>query len=334
MAWLRENGMVHMADVRERVHAWNSEDRAQDRKDLGERHNRNWQALKAICPIYEHYDVAVAYSHSIPLKIVADRVNAKKKIAWIHMDWNYYKLSAKSQFNYFSKMDHIICVTEQNAEIFRNAFPDMTQTIALPNVIDAELLAKMADEYVPKEYDRRRFNIFTAGRLCEQKGIDLLILAARIMRDQGVDFRWVVAGEKQKGWESYLESAETNNVADAIAFIGASDNPYPYFKHCDVYVQPSRYEGKPVAIDEAKLLGCPIVVTRYSSVSDSIEHEKTGLICELNAEGVASAVMRLARDEVLRENLRENLRGFAYDNRISEYIALFGGTNGDNRLEP
>jgi glycosyltransferase involved in cell wall biosynthesis len=333
MSRLRESGMTHMADVRERVHAWNLEDETKDKRNFGEQHNRNWEELKTICPTYEGYDVAVAYSHSSALKIVSDRVRAKKKIAWIHVDWSYCNFSAKSQIRYFLGMDRVVCVTEQNAEVFRNAFPDMTRVITLPNIIDAELLANMADEYAPREYDRRQINIFTAGRLCEQKGIDLLILAARIMRDRGMNFVWVVAGEKEKGWESYLELAEMNNVIDAVTFIGTADNPYPYFKHCDVYVQPSRFEGKPVAIDEAKLLGCPIVAARYSSVSDSIEHERTGLICDMNAESIAFAVMRLAQDEALRKNLRENLRGFVYDNRLSDYVALFDGTNEDNGVE-
>jgi glycosyltransferase involved in cell wall biosynthesis len=59
--------------------------------------------------------------------------------------------------------------------------------------------------------------------------------------------------------------------------LGEKANPYPYINQCDIYVQTSRYEGKSIAIDEAKCLLKPIVVTNFPTVFDQSVTELTGL---------------------------------------------------------
>ena len=60
---------------------------------------------------------------------------------------------------------------------------------------------------------------------------------------------------------------EQSNMADFI-FLGIKENPYVYMKQCDIYVQPSRFEGYCTTTNEARIVGCPSVRTDVSGADD------------------------------------------------------------------
>ena len=71
--------------------------------------------------------------------------------------------------------------------------------------------------------------------------------------------------------EELKELIAQNNLEDSFILLGKKTNPYPYMKACDLYVQPSRYEGKAVTVTEAKILGKPILITNYPTARSQIE---------------------------------------------------------------
>ena len=89
--------------------------------------------------------------------------------------------------------------------------------------------------------------------------------------------------------------------------LGEKSDPYPYFSSCDIYVQPSRHEGKSIAVDEAKCFLKPIVVTDFPSAYDQINDGTDGIICKTNASSVADAVKHLAENEDERLKLKSGL---------------------------
>ena len=97
------------------------------------------------------------------------------------------------------------------------------------------------------------------------------------------------------------------DVRDCFFLLGERENPYPYFKNCDVYVQPSRFEGKSIAVDEAKCFARPIVVTDFGTVRDQIGDGVNGLIAEKTPQSIADAVERLLSEPQLRQTITENL---------------------------
>lgn len=92
-----------------------------------------------------------------------------------------------------------------------------------------------------------------------------------------------------------------------MKFIGIKENPYPYIRWADIYIQPSRFEGKSVAVEEAKILYKPVIVTNYSTAGDQINHGQTGLIANMTAESLAETIVQLFADESLQHQLMEGL---------------------------
>ena len=78
-----------------------------------------------------------------------------------------------------------------------------------------------------------------------------------MLHDKGLtNIKWYVVG--YGGYEGRIKGIiAQNKLEDSFILLGKKTNPYTYIKACDLYVQPSRYEGKAVTVTEAKILGKP-----------------------------------------------------------------------------
>ena len=143
------------------------------------------------------------------------------------------------------------------------------------------------------------------------------------------DFKWfsIGKGELQEELEQRIKE---KNLQDKFVFLGERANPYPYINGCDIYVQSSYYEGKSIAIDEAKCLAKPIVATKFTTVHDQLCDGETALLAEMNPESVAEKIEQLFRSDNLAEKLKENLKKEKHGNEeeIEKFYALLGENNG------
>ena len=85
-------------------------------------------------------------------------------------------------------------------------------------------------------------------------------------------------------------------MEDYVVILGKKENPYPYIRSCDLYVQPSRYEGNCVCVREAQLLGKPVVITRYPTSASQLEDGVDGVIVPMENEECAAGIVKLLRD--------------------------------------
>ena len=92
-------------------------------------------------------------------------------------------------------------------------------------------------------------------------------------------------------------------MEDRVIILGKKDNPYPYIRACDLYVQPSRYEGKAVTVREAQLLGKPVVITNYATSGSQLEDGVDGVIVPMDNKGCAAGIAALLRDPGRMEEL-------------------------------
>jgi glycosyltransferase involved in cell wall biosynthesis len=104
--------------------------------------------------------------------------------------------------------------------------------------------------------------------------------------------------------------------------IGVRENPYIYIRACDVFVQTSRYEGKSIVLDEAKIFDKPIVVTNYPTVYDSIENDKNGIIVPMDGKQIADGIGRIWSDNALRYKLCDELKrsNIGNEKELEKYI--------------
>lgn len=285
------------------------------RNTVGKGEQYAWKYLRnAIGTLEKKYDVAIGYLEKTSNYICCDCVQADKKIGWIHNDYRKLELDKEFDKKYFRKLDFLITVSEQCETTLKEEFPTEKEKIKLIyNIVSKKTIEKLANEPLEEnEITDDKINILSIGRLHEQKGFDMAIEACKILVDKGYKICWYVIGEgMERGALELL--IEKNNLQDNFKLLGLKTNPYKYLKACDIYAQPSRYEGKSVAIDEAKILCKPILVTNFSTVYDQIENNITGIIVEMNPNEMSKSIEYLL-DEKNRKILIKELKKNTSDN--------------------
>lgn len=291
-----------------------------------ERRSFRWKNFysKSISKLEKKYDVALAYISGEILYYVDEKVDADKKIVWIHNDYKSARHSREIDYEHLKNMNAIVSISESCVNILKKEFPEFSDKIYLiENITSSVVLAKRANEFFPKEFNDDGIKLLSIGRLSKQKGFDIAIDAAKILVNKNINFKWYIigSGELKKELEKKIR---VNKLERNVILLGAIDNPYPYIKNCTIFVQPSRFEGKSVVLDEAKILAAPIVVTNYPTVHDQIKENKEGIIAELNAEGLATVLDKVISNESIRDELIENLKHKNYGNQdeVEKYLKI------------
>lgn len=204
----------------------------------------------------ETFDLAVAYLEGGSAYYVADHVNAKKKAAFVHIAYGDSGYTREMDRDCYEKMDVIYTVSGETRRHFLEFYPEYEEKVQVfHNIIDRERIEREAKKPggFSDSYDGVR--ILTVGRLAHQKAYDIAILAMKQIRDAGYKARWYVVGEGPERKALEKQIAELRLQKDFI-LLGIKENPFPYYAQCDLYVHATRFEGKSIAIQEAKALGC------------------------------------------------------------------------------
>ena len=172
------------------------------------------------------------------------------------------------------------------------------------NIVSPSIINEMAKEKI--DINNAEINLVTVGRLNYQKGYDMAIEACKKLVEKGYDIKWNILGEGEE--RANLEGLiKKYNLQDRFILLGIKENPYPYVQNADIYVQTSRFEGKSIAIDEAKILNKPILVTNFTTVRDQISDGVNGIIVDMNVDSIVDGLETLIKDSNLRNKLKKNL---------------------------
>ena len=212
--------------------------------------------------------------------------------------------------------------------ILQKHFPESADHIwFLENITNGSMIRKMAAEEVND--DRLKLvegvNLVSVGRLSLPKNFGRAVRVASVLKKRGVVFHWTIVGEGPL--RNTLESqAKELGVDDVVSFIGLRSNPYQYMRKSDMLVVTSNYEGRSIAIDEAQVLGIPVITTNYPTAKDAVIDGETGLICDMTPEAIASSIVRLYRDKALYAHICQSLEAKKEGNvqEIQRYFKAFG----------
>lgn len=248
------------------------------------------------------YDLAVCYHLHNPflLRYVVKAVNAKRRIAWIHNDFETTGFPIARYENDLLLYDRIFGASKKIVEEFKQRVPRLADKIyCFTNYVDTDELFTKAGNSAPEEYKKMigKKIICTVGALTDQKGIDIAIDATKKIKEHGIEnFKWFVIGEGNLH-EELQKHIEEQGVFEQFFLCGHKDNPYPYFKFCDIYVQPSRHEGYGIALAEAIIFNKPCISTDFAGAREQIEPDVTGEIVVCDSEKIAEALMTFLNDE-------------------------------------
>lgn len=272
--------------------------------------NRMWLAMMEKMPHFEgEYDIALAYWGDRTMFYMIDKVAAKKKIAWLHFDYSRPPREDALYLSYFRQCDKVVTVSQEIEKSLKSALPEIAdRVVTLENIINRREILALASEPADFGDDFDGIRLLTVGRICPQKGYDLAVPAvARLIRE-GYPIRWYIVGMGEDDYAQQLEKQiRERGISDEVRFLGVRQNPYSLMRAADLYVQPSRHEGKPIAVEEAKVLCKPIFVTAYTSAAEQLEGGRLGLIGEISEEGIYQGLKKLLEERDFRESLQKNL---------------------------
>ena len=270
----------------------------------------------------KEYDLAISFL--TPHYFVAEKVTAKKKIAWIHTDYSIVSVDKESQLKMWDNYDVIASISHKVTESFLDTFPELKSKIQLIyNIVPMRHIKALQEEknVVEEMPNEKCIKLLSIGRFCNQKNFDNVPMICKLIREKGVDIKWYLVG--YGGDEGLIKSKITEaGMQEYVIMLGKKENPYPYIKACDIYVQPSRYEGKCVSVIEAQILNKPVVITNYATADSQLKDGVDGVIVPLNNKECANGIVEVIQNEELRERLILNTKQTDYTN-ASEVNKLY-----------
>ena len=273
------------------------------------------------------YDLAISFL--IPHNIVRDKVNAKQKWAWIHTDYSFLNLDTEVELPIWSAFDKIISISEDVTKGFLSKFPTLKDKILLiENILSEQFVREQAE--IPISNDeilqvKGQLKLCSVGRFSYPKAFDRAAYICKELIDKGLDLIWYIVG--YGGDEHIIRKAiEETGMQDRFILLGKKENPYPYIKACDIYVQPSRYEGKAVTVREAQILYKPVAITAYPTSTSQLQNGIDGIIIPNDVDGAAHELAIFIKNKELQNQIMDYLQIHHYGNEeevkiIDQYLS-------------
>ena len=242
------------------------------------------------------YDAAISFMW--PHHFVAYKVQALKKFAWIHTDYSIAVLDKERDTAVWQRFDRIAAVSDECGEAFKKVYPQLSGKVTtVENILPQAYVLAGADAFEPQDMPREDgvYRLLTVGRFCYAKAFDRAVRVSRILKERGVPFRWYAIGYGTGEAQIPVWIREAG-VEDRFIVLGKKTNPYPYMAACDLYVQPSRYEGKAVTVREAQMLARPVLITDFQTAKSQVHEGLDAVIAPQDETLLADAIEALLAD--------------------------------------
>lgn len=269
------------------------------------------------------WDIAFAYQQGVPTYLVAEKIIAKKKFAWVNAD--IFKAGYNIKFNskFYRKFDTIVPVSSILEKLMIDKMPEFSNKYQVVyDVLNPNVIHELSIELVQNlRTSKDEWIIVTTGRLVPPKGYDIAVKAASLLKRSGLNFKWYIIGDgpERINIEKWKQEMDVDNE---VILLGEQKNPYAFMSQSDIYVQTSKFEGFGMTIGEAKILGKPIVSTNFDVVHNQLTHEKNGLIADMTGESVAENILRLIEDSDLRSFIISAVKAEENITYISEVVKV------------
>ena len=303
---------------------------------------------------YGEYDMAISFL--IPHNIVRDKVKAKQKWAWIHTDYSFLEMNTEIELPVWSAYDKIVSISDDVTKGFLSKFPSLENKIILiENILSEQFVREQADDSLKFKDNSLKckveslkcnvdglgpntlnphpstlhltpstINLLSVGRFSYAKAFDRAVHICKAIIDKGIDIRWYIVGFGGEE-EKIKKVIHETGMEERFILVGKQLNPYPFIKACDVYIQPSRYEGKAVTVREAQILCKPIVITNYATASSQVQDGIDGIIVPNDIEGAANGITAFLQNRQKQQELVVYLQNHHYGNedevkKIDDYL--------------
>lgn len=260
----------------------------------------------------KEYDLVISFltPHYYALK----KTKGKMKIAWIHTDYKAIETDVESELEMWSGYDKIVSISAEVTRNFLEVFPSLKDKIILiENMHPAEFIKSESEKFIPSdEMPDGSIKLLSVGRYCVAKNFDNVpFICKELVENHGQNVMWYIVGygtDEELIKQKISEAGMENNVI----LLGKKDNPYPYIKRCDFYVQPSRFEGNAVTVNEALILNKKVILTDYSTAHGQIEDGVDGVIVPIENSACAKGISDYINNKNLQAEIQKNVSARDY----------------------
>ena len=279
---------------------------------------------RKIVPFVKNYDLAIGFFR--PFDLIIEKVHAKKKVGWIHTDYKNAKENLDMIEKDYSRLNAIVAVSEACAENFASLFPSLqNRIVTIENILSVPYIVRKSKELIAADEmpDDGSIRLLTVGRFSPPKNIINIPDICKRIREEGLNVKWYLIGFGSEE-EKIREKIKELEMHDHVIVLGKKENPYPFIAKCDVYVQPSLYEGKSVCVREAQVLCKPVVITNYETSRSQLEDNVDGIIVPMDNEGCAKGIASLLRNPEKMRELEKNcsIRDYSNSEEVQKVYKL------------
>lgn len=289
-------------------------------KDMNPIRQRFWRKhIKELPFITEKFHGAFGVSSGLSTYFVVDCIQSEKKYHWVRGDYSRTPIAKEIDDYYYGRVDGSLAVSKECSLIFQEMFPFMNNKMKVfYNILPIKFYERTTSETNEMEKEHM-LKLLTVTRLDPAKGLDMLTDACEDLIEKGIKFKWYILGDG-KYRKEVEEMVKERKLQKYIILLGFKLNTFEYINCCDIFVHPSRSEGKSNAVDEALYLRKPIVITNYTTVKEQITDNENGFICEMDGHEIAKKIQFVIDNlDEINEKVRNN-SVYDYDKDPTEFF--------------
>ena len=298
-----------------------------------------WYADRIKAKIYEllfriqmhkKFDLAIAIKEGQSMVSVS-RLRSKKKYAWVHVDydflyWTQYVFETpEEERKCMESFDKVVCVSKAAMESVIHVVGNPGNLCVRYNPINYMEIRRKSQENLHLSKPDKNLLFVAIGRLAEQKNYRMLIeVFASLCKEYKNIELWIVGEGDQR---SELEEKIRESGLTSIKLLGERKNPYPILQMADCMISASKWESYGLAIQEAFILGIPVVATKCPALEEVFDH-RFGLLSENTADGLKQALVKILEDTEILKKYRDNIKQFykaeiLYEKRLEKICDLW-----------
>ena len=259
-------------------------------------------AAQTLRALMETFDVVVVPSEGSALRTLVASLTHPKKIQWIHTDyagwWEFDAFSKAASQNdaaLYQRFDAIVTISARCRQGFVGIHPHLAEkTLVIRNLVPKATILQRAQAHNWFAVSGGALRLITIGRLHAEKNHMALLQTASRLLERGVTFQWYIVGDgpQKPAMQQYIEA---NGLTACVCLTGQLTNVYPLLAQMDAFVLFSHYEGTPVTIEEALLLGVPVVARPVGGIPDLVQDGVNGLFAN-DENALLEALVSLGQD--------------------------------------
>lgn len=269
----------------------------------------------------KEYDYAISFIEGWPNFYLAESIKAKHKYGWYHSTFNENNWYPRYEKIWWNVADNIVFVSDSCTRDFCRLFPAFSSKAkTIENILDSLIVRHRSEKIDLHDQCYVRYHDFKGMRLVsvcridiQTKGLDRVVNCARALKEKGYDFLWYVVGDgaDREALQALINEAK---VDESLILIGKRSNPYPFIKDSDILGMPSRFEGKPMTVTEAMILGTVPVVTEYLSAHEQIKDGYDGVVCMNDESSFINSIISMIENTQKLQDMKKIIKQNEYGN--------------------